>query len=113
MGQPVKIAEMAKDLIKFSGFEPDVDIRIEYTGLRSGEKLYEELMTETEDVLPTRHEGILVLNASRCDMNQVNGWIQKLKHASETRDAEEIKQLLQSVVPEYEVFQAEQPCQYN
>ena len=48
MGEPVRIADMAKNLIKLSGYEPDVDIKIEYTGLRPGEKLYEELLMEEE-----------------------------------------------------------------
>ncbi|MBW2655861.1 MAG: polysaccharide biosynthesis protein, partial [Deltaproteobacteria bacterium] len=62
MGDPIKIDNMARDLIKFSGFEPDVDIKIDYTGLRPGEKLYEELMTNQEDVVPTNHNKIMVLN---------------------------------------------------
>jgi len=61
MGKPVKIADMAKDLIRLSGFEPDKDIRIKVTGLRPGEKLYEELITEGEGIVPTIHEKLMVL----------------------------------------------------
>ena len=61
MGTAIKITDMARDLIRLSGFEPDVDIKIEYVGLRPGEKLYEELITEGENIVPTRHEKIMVL----------------------------------------------------
>ena len=61
MGTPIKIDDMARDLIRLSGFEPDVDIKIEYIGLRPGEKLFEELITEGENIVPTRHEKIMVL----------------------------------------------------
>src|SRR5208283_4653021 len=61
MGTPVKIADMARDLIRLSGKEPDVDIKIVFTGLRDGEKLYEELITIGEDILPTIHKKVMVL----------------------------------------------------
>ena len=64
MGTPVKIADMARDLIRLSGKEPDVDIKIVYTGLREGEKLYEELITVGEDILPTGHEKVMVLRSN-------------------------------------------------
>ena len=113
MGRPVKIDEMARDLIRFSGFEPDVDIKIEYTGLRLGEKLYEELMTDAENVLPTRHESIMVLDCERCDMKMVNGSIEGLTNAAMRRDAGNIKDILESVVPEYDPFQKGAASQYN
>ena len=61
MGTPVRIVDMARDLIRLSGKEPDTDIQLEFTGLRPGEKLYEELITEGEGIVPTRHEKIMVL----------------------------------------------------
>ncbi|MBS3780686.1 MAG: polysaccharide biosynthesis protein, partial [Desulfovermiculus sp.] len=60
MGTQIKIADMARDLIRLSGLEPDEDIKVEYIGLRPGEKLYEELITDGEDVLPTSHKKIMV-----------------------------------------------------
>ena len=64
MGTPVKIADMARDLIRLSGKEPDVDIKIVFTGLREGEKLYEELITVGEDILPTGHKKVMVLHSN-------------------------------------------------
>ena len=63
MGEPVKIDQMARDMIRLAGKEPDVDIEIHYTGLRPGEKLYEELITEGEGIVPTGHEKIMVLRS--------------------------------------------------
>jgi FlaA1/EpsC-like NDP-sugar epimerase len=64
MGESIKIADMARDLIRMSGLEPDEDIEIRFTGLRQGEKLYEELITEGEGVVATAHEKIMVLRAN-------------------------------------------------
>jgi len=63
MGTPVKIADMARDLFRLSGKEPDWDIEVVFTGLRPGEKLYEELITEDEGVVKTEHEKIMVLRS--------------------------------------------------
>jgi FlaA1/EpsC-like NDP-sugar epimerase len=60
MGSPVKIADLAKRMIKLAGYEPDKDIRIEYTGLRPGEKLYEEVLSDKEDTKPTSHKKIRI-----------------------------------------------------
>ena len=101
MGKPVKIDSMARDLIRFSGFEPDVDIQIKYTGLRPGEKLFEELITKQEDVVPTNHKKIMVLRSNVC----IEGFptkLEQLKNASFLRDYNRIKNAFKNIVPEYE-----------
>ena len=77
MGTPVKIVDMARDLIRLSGFKPDADIEIKFIGLRPGEKLYEELITEGEGIVKTPHEKLFVL---RANSNIDPGWLsQKIK----------------------------------
>jgi FlaA1/EpsC-like NDP-sugar epimerase len=107
MGTPIKIVDMARDLIRLSGFEPDVDINIEYIGLRPGEKLYEELITEGEGVIPTSHKKIMVLKGKECNLDELNGKIDDLVHLAREQDAEKIKKRLQEIVPEYKSAQSE------
>ena len=102
MGEPVKIDEMARDLIKFSGMEPDIDIKIEYVGIRPGEKLYEELLTDGEDVLATNHKKIMVLESRMCCFEDLSCEIDSLKAFADTQKAEEIRKVLRMIVPEYE-----------
>jgi FlaA1/EpsC-like NDP-sugar epimerase len=102
MGTPIKIDDMARDLIRLSGFEPDVDIKIEYIGMRPGEKLYEELITEGENIVPTRHEKIMVLKGIECDLELLNGKIDGLAHLAEEQDGEKVKMKLREIVPEYD-----------
>jgi len=102
MGTPIKINDMARDLIRFSGFEPDEDIMIDYIGLRPGEKLYEELITEGEGIVPTKHEKIMVLKGNGCDQTILNNKIKELIKLAENQDAKGIKTKLQEIVPEYE-----------
>jgi FlaA1/EpsC-like NDP-sugar epimerase len=101
MGTQIKIADMAEDLIRLSGLEPQVDIKIEFIGLRPGEKLYEELITDGEDVVPTSHQKILVLRGAECHLGRLNGSIDKLAALAYDQDAEAIKKTLQKAVPEY------------
>jgi FlaA1/EpsC-like NDP-sugar epimerase len=101
MGTPVKIVDMARDLIRLSGFEPDVDIKIEYIGLRPGEKLFEELITDDENALPTVHPKILMLKGSACDIDLLNGKIQELSSLAAAQDAAQIRSKLQEIVPDY------------
>lgn len=107
MGTPVKIADMARDLIRLSGKEPGVDIDIVYTGLRDGEKLHEELITGDEDVVPTEHEKIMVLrsgsngSATARSGSQLHEDIEALLRYASKHDAEKIKIKLQEMIPEY------------
>jgi FlaA1/EpsC-like NDP-sugar epimerase len=102
MGTAIKITDMARDLIRLSGFEPDVDIKIEYVGLRPGEKLYEELITEGENIVPTRHEKIMVLKGIECDLQLLNGTVDELAHFAGEQMGDKIKSKLKEIVPEYD-----------
>ncbi|MGE4292210.1 MAG: polysaccharide biosynthesis protein [Desulfovibrio sp.] len=105
MGEPVRIADMAADLIRLSGKTPGRDIEIVFTGLRSGEKLYEELITEGEDVVRTEHEKIRVLRSTTeqapCDCDLLEETIEKLRVAAREHDGERIRLLLRTLVSEY------------
>jgi len=106
MGTPVRIADMARDLINLTGKKPDVDIPITYVGLREGEKLYEELITEGEDVLPTRHEKIMVLRAqAQNDFREFRAKLDKdieaLVSEAHRHDAQAIRAKLKEIVGDY------------
>ncbi len=103
MGKAVKIYDMAKNLIKFSGLEPNVDIKIKITGLRPGEKLYEELLMSGENK-KTRHEKIFIAPPSDIKINQVESKLKKLSTLlkNDTNEQkEEIKKVMKEVVPTY------------
>lgn len=101
MGQPVRIVDLARDLIRLYGYEPDRDIEIRYTGLRPGEKLYEELMTEGEGIVKTTHEKIMVLRGNVHDWVQLHRQIERLLEIINTYESDHIKRALQDIVPEY------------
>ena len=101
MGTPIRIDDMARDLIRLSGFEPDVDIKIEHIGLRPGEKLFEELITEGEGIIPTSHEKIMVLKGKECNLDVLKGEIDQLMRLSREQNAARIKESLQGIVKEY------------
>jgi FlaA1/EpsC-like NDP-sugar epimerase len=101
MGTPVRIVDMAKDLIRLSGFEPDADIKIEFVGLRPGEKLFEELITSGEGIVPTSHEKILVLRGKTCDQERLNAVIDDLTKLAEKQNGAGIKAKLQEIVEDY------------
>jgi FlaA1/EpsC-like NDP-sugar epimerase len=103
MGTPICIADMARDLIKLSGFKPDEDIEIRETGLRPGEKLFEELITQGEGIQETEHEEIMVLRSdNHISMEEMNRHIERLVKLAQAADARGIKEELKRVVPEYE-----------
>ena len=100
MGQPVKIADMAKNLIRLSGFEPDVDIPIVYTGLRPGEKLYEELLMDEEGLQDTENKLIHIGKPIMMDDEQFCHQLERLRTACES-ESREIKQIVAEIVPTY------------
>lgn len=104
MGEPVKIYDMAVKLIKLSGLEPDVDIQIKVTGLRPGEKLYEELLMAEEGLTETKHDKIHVARPSDIDMKKLETKLAKLQHLldnSNNEQKDEIKDVISEVVPTY------------
>ena len=101
MGIPVRIVDMANDLIRLSGFEPDVDIKIEFVGLRPGEKLFEELITSGEGIVPTSHEKIMVLRGKSCDQERLNAVIDELTKLAHEQNGAGIRAKLQEIVEDY------------
>lgn len=100
MGQPVKIVDLAKSLIQLSGKTPDVDIKIEFTGLRDGEKMYEELLMDTETTIPTTNRSILVSQGQEISYDEVAAKLDELERALDATDEEAVA-LLEDVVPTY------------
>ena len=94
MGEPVKILDLARDLIKLSGFEPEVDIPIVFSGKRPGEKLYEELMTQEERGASTPHKKIFVAKPSPLDIEALEHTIKELQEAALNSDHDKIRQNL-------------------
>ena len=101
MGEPIKIDQLARDLIQLSGREPDVEIEIKYTGVRPGEKLYEELITKSEGIEVTSHEKIMVLRGNGISYTDLNGRVEPLIKAALVRDSVAIRKTLKKLIPEY------------
>ena len=100
MGEPVKIDDMARNLIRLSGFEPDVDIKIEYTGLRPGEKLYEELLMKEEGMTATANHLIHIGRPIEMDDEKFKQQLQRLDAAYRVEDPN-MKELVAEIVPTY------------
>lgn len=101
MGNAIKISDLAKKMIFLSGLEPHKDIEIVYTGLREGEKLYEELLNNFEDTLPTHHKKIMIAKVKEHDYDEVNRYVDLFNDL--VYDANELKMvaLMKELVPEY------------
>lgn len=100
MGEPVKIADLAKDLIRLSGYQPDIDIKIEYTGLRPGEKLYEELLMNEIALTSTDHDKIYIEKPADNSIEFVEKSINEFREVI-YKDKEDIFKLIQKKVPTY------------
>jgi len=101
MGEPVKIVDLARQMIKLSGFEPDKDIKIEFTGLRPGEKLYEELLTDQEKTLPTYNDKVKIAEVAEFDHEATLAKTVSLLRSCERLSEEELVAKLSAIVPEY------------
>lgn len=101
MGNPVLIYDLARDLIRLSGFEPDKEIKIEIIGLRPGEKLYEELLMDEEGLRKTSHEKIFIAKPGEYNLERLKLGINALKEIADLGDVETLKTALQFIVKTY------------
>jgi FlaA1/EpsC-like NDP-sugar epimerase len=101
MGDPVKIVDLARNLILLSGLRPGQDIKIEFTGVRPGEKLYEELNTQFEDTEPTAHEKVRIFVGNGMPEADMRTWLNCLREICETRDAGRLVVALKEIVLDY------------
>jgi FlaA1/EpsC-like NDP-sugar epimerase len=101
MGEPVRILDLVRNLIRLSGLEPDRDIKIDFVGLRPGEKLFEELKLEGEDIGPTAHEKIRVLSGTKMTFEQVSLCLDELSVLVEAKNVHGLVTKLVQIVPEY------------
>lgn len=101
MGKPVKIYDLACDLVKLSGFEPNKDIKIKISGLRPGEKLYEELLMSEEGLSNTKHEKIFIGKPTFTDINTLKENLNELKEIIEENQVEELILKIEEIVPTY------------
>lgn len=101
MGEPVKIVHLARELITLSGFRPDEDIEIVFTGMRPGEKLFEELSIEGEDMLPTKHPKIAAWQNKSVDRETLKKTIAQLVRTAKSQDHYKLVEIIKTVIPEY------------
>jgi FlaA1/EpsC-like NDP-sugar epimerase len=107
MGQPVRILDLARDVIILSGLRPEVDIPIVFTGLRPGEKLYEELSIRGENMLQTRHPKIAIWRSQPANNAYVQKMIDELEPLQHCTDRQTVLFALKQFVPEMSPWQAE------
>jgi FlaA1/EpsC-like NDP-sugar epimerase len=101
MGEPIKIVDLARDLIKLSGLRPDEDVQIVFMGIRQGEKLFEELSLDMEDVDTTTHKKIFLVQSNGCSSEKVSKLIEDLQEMRKDCSEEVLRRKLMECVPEY------------
>lgn len=101
MGKPVRIADLAKNMVQLSGLELGKDIQIKYTGLRPGEKLYEELLANEENTIPTHHKKIMIAKVKQYDVAEITKEIESLIALFSSQDNMAIVRKMKEIVPEY------------
>ena len=100
MGEPVKIADLARDMIKLSGLEPDVDIEVDYIGLRPGEKLVEELLLNEEGITATKYKKIFIAKPTFTDVDAFESELGELRELLFNSNTE-VKDIIKKIVPTY------------
>ena len=98
MGEPIKIDDLARKMIKLSGYIPEKDIKIKYTGLKPGEKLFEELVIDNESVSTTEYEKILVAKPEKIDLKNILSQINKIDKNLYKYNKKEIKKLIKRLI---------------
>ncbi|HWA32473.1 MAG TPA: polysaccharide biosynthesis protein, partial [Cyclobacteriaceae bacterium] len=101
MGKSIKILDLAKKMIRLSGLEPDRDIEVHFTGLREGEKLFEELLSNRENTIPTHHEKILIAKVSEYSYQDINKYVELFVDLVNDRNELKMVALMKELVPEY------------
>jgi len=101
MGEPVKIIDLAKNLIRLSGLEPEIDIPIRFTGIRQGEKLVEQLVGEDEEIIATKHERIFAVSERGRNFSGWAAFLQALERTDFNLEEQEIIALLQRALPDF------------
>ena len=107
MGDPIKIMDLARQMIELSGFVPEKDIEISITGLRPGEKLFEELSHHAENLRTTNHPKVMRFVAESLPLRFVQTAIEEFVQCVSTAEPEQIKAMLKSLIPEYQPFAAQ------
>jgi len=101
MGEQVRIVELAKKMIRLAGLSPLKDIRIVFTGLRPGEKLYEELLADYEHTLETSHQRIRIFQTRKYDMSELKEAFEELVRHAEAHHLEDTIRAMKQLIPEY------------
>lgn len=101
MGDPVRILDLARRMIKLSGFVPDEDIKIKFIGLRPGEKLYEELLSDNTTTIPTHHQKIMISKDPTVNFDEIDALFKQIIKSAVRRDKVQVVKLLKTIVPEF------------
>lgn len=101
MGESIKIDDLARRMIRLAGYTPDQDIQIEYSGLRPGEKLYEEVLSDYENTIPTEHIRIRIAKVRKYEYTDVLAAVLQLEHLSREVEIEDMVMLMKAIVPEF------------
>jgi FlaA1/EpsC-like NDP-sugar epimerase len=109
MGEPIRIMDLAHNMIHLAGLVPDVDVEVRITGLRPGEKLFEEIALDGEDILPTHHNKIRIFKGKELEEEVLKNWLTRLQLLMNERDEYKVLCHLKELVPEYKAQREDSP----